>query len=75
VRGAITVNESNAYVQCGLAGSGILQAPGITVEQYLPSGERIEVLQPYRPQPRLVARAMRNSPINLGAAGLASHQR
>jgi LysR family transcriptional regulator for bpeEF and oprC len=54
-RGAIIVNESNAYVQCGLAGFGILQAPGITVGQYLSSGELVEVLKPYRPQPRPVS--------------------
>lgn len=50
----ITVTESNAYVQCGLAGFGILQAPGITVGQYLASGALVEILRPYRPQPRPV---------------------
>ncbi|PBK53546.1 LysR family transcriptional regulator [Pseudomonas syringae pv. actinidiae] len=54
-QGAITVNESNAYVQCGLAGFGILQAPGITVESFLASGELVEVLEAYRPLPRPVS--------------------
>lgn len=54
-RGVITVNESNAYVQCGLAGFGIIQAPGITVDAFLASGELIEVLQSYRPAQRRVS--------------------
>ena len=48
----IAVTESNAYVQCGVAGFGILQAPGIAVDQYLASGALVEILKPYRPQPR-----------------------
>ena len=54
-RGGITVNESNAYVQCGVAGFGIVQAPGITVETFLASGELVEVLKAHRPKPRLVS--------------------
>ncbi|WP_457266427.1 LysR substrate-binding domain-containing protein, partial [Pseudomonas sp. P5_C3] len=53
--GGITVNESNAYVQCGVAGFGIIQAPGITVETFLESGELVEVLRAFRPKPRLVS--------------------
>ena len=48
----IAVTESNAYVQCGVAGFGILQAPGIAVDQYLASGALVEILKPYRPPPR-----------------------
>lgn len=48
----IAVTESNAYVQCGVAGFGIIQAPGIAVEQYLASGALVEILKPYRPLPR-----------------------
>jgi LysR family transcriptional regulator for bpeEF and oprC len=51
----ITVNESNAYVQCGVAGFGILQAPGITLEKYLTEGSLVEVLTRYRPRPRPVS--------------------
>ncbi|VVO50730.1 HTH-type transcriptional regulator DmlR [Pseudomonas fluorescens] len=54
-RRGITVNESNAYVQCGVAGFGIVQAPGIAVETFLASGELIEVLKAFRPKPRLVS--------------------
>lgn len=53
--GGISVNESNAYVQCGVAGFGILQAPGITVETFLASGELVEVLKTFRPKPRPVS--------------------
>ena len=49
------MNESNAYVQCGVAGFGIVQAPGIAVETFLASGELIEVLKAFRPKPRLVS--------------------
>lgn len=52
--GGITVNESNAYVQCGVAGFGIVQAPGITVATFLASGQLVEVLSAFRPEPRLV---------------------
>ena len=49
------MNESNAYVQCGVAGFGLLQAPGITVETLLASGELVEVLKPFRPRARPVS--------------------
>ena len=51
----IVVNESNAYVQCGVAGFGILQAPGITLERYLADGSLVEVLESFRPRPRPVS--------------------
>lgn len=54
-RRGITVNESNAYVECGVAGFGILQAPGITLDRYLTDGSLIEVLRTYRPRPRPVS--------------------
>ena len=49
------MNESNAYVQCGVAGFGILQAPGITLERYLADGSLVEVLEDFRPRPRPVS--------------------
>lgn len=54
-RRGIIVNESNAYVQCGVAGFGLLQAPGITLDKYLADGSLVEVLKPYRPRPRPVS--------------------
>lgn len=54
-RQGITVNESNAYVQCGIAGFGILQAPGITLDRFLANGSLVEVLRAFRPRPRPVS--------------------
>lgn len=54
-RQGITVNESNAYVECGVAGFGILQAPGITLDRFLADGTLIEVLRAFRPRPRPVS--------------------
>ncbi|MGB3127055.1 MAG: LysR family transcriptional regulator [Pseudomonas sp.] len=51
---AITVTESHSYVQCGVAGFGIIQALGISVSHYLESGDLVEILAPYRPAPRPV---------------------
>ncbi|PTR19763.1 LysR family transcriptional regulator [Pseudomonas sp. GV085] len=51
----VTVTESNAYVQCGVSGFGIIQAPGIAVAEYLDSGVLVEILRPYRPAPRPVS--------------------
>jgi len=53
--GAIAVNDSTAYVHCGLAGFGIIQAPGITLEAFLANGELVEVLAAFRPKPRPVS--------------------
>ncbi|MFJ1213685.1 LysR family transcriptional regulator [Burkholderia pyrrocinia] len=48
---SISVNAANAYVHCGVAGFGLIQAPGILVEQQLADGTLVEVLAPYRPAP------------------------
>lgn len=42
-------------MQCGVAGFGILQAPGIALERYLADGSLVEVLENYRPRPRPVS--------------------
>lgn len=54
-RQGVTVNESNAYVECGVAGFGILQALGITLDRFLADGTLVEVLRNYRPHPRPVS--------------------
>ncbi|RWR03372.1 transcriptional regulator [[Pantoea] beijingensis] len=54
-RHGISVNESNAYVECGIAGFGILQAPGIILDRHLAAGSLVEVLREYRPRPRPVS--------------------
>ena len=51
----IRVNNSDAYVQCGLAAFGIFQAPGIAVQQHLASGDLVEVLTSCRPAPRPIS--------------------
>lgn len=51
----ITVTESNAYVQCGVSGLGIIQAPSFAVAEHLDSGALVEILKPYRPAPRSVS--------------------
>ncbi|CAG9273688.1 Transcriptional regulator, LysR family [Paraburkholderia unamae] len=48
---SISVNESNAYVRCGVAGFGLIQVPGILVERQLAEGALVEVLAPCRPTP------------------------
>lgn len=54
-RSAILVNDSHAYVECGVADFGIIQVPGILVDGLLGSGRLKEVLQPFRPLPRPVS--------------------
>ena len=54
-KGAILVNDSHAYVECGLSGFGIIQVPGVMVDAYLRDGRLKEVLQDYRPLPRTVS--------------------
>jgi LysR family transcriptional regulator for bpeEF and oprC len=54
-RGSIVVNDSKAYVQCGVSGFGIIQAPGIAVHEQLLSGELVEILTPLRPPARVVS--------------------
>ncbi|NIE63091.1 LysR family transcriptional regulator [Burkholderia sp. Ax-1719] len=54
-RGSISVNESKAYVRCGLAGFGIIQAPGVAVDEHLASGALVEILQNIKPAPRPIS--------------------
>ena len=42
-------------MEYGVAGFGILQAPGITLDRYLADGSLVEVLRAYRPRPRPVS--------------------
>lgn len=54
-KGRISVNESNVYVQCGIAGFGIIQLPGFMVDQELVDGSLVEILRPFRPQAKQVS--------------------
>lgn len=70
---AITVTESNAYVQCGVSAFGIIQAPGIAVAEHLASRALVEILKPYRPSPRpvsVVYPATRNAPAENAVAAI-----
>lgn len=45
---AILVNDTEAFVGCAIAGLGLIQAPGLSVERHLASGELVEVLPAMR---------------------------
>ena len=42
--GWISVNDAESYCCCALNGCGLIQVPRFRVEQYLASGELVEVL-------------------------------
>lgn len=54
-KGHISVNETNTYVQCGLAGFGMIQLPGVMVDAELRSGSLIEVLTDFRPKTKPIS--------------------
>lgn len=47
----IAVNEGNAYVQAGLAGLGVLQAPTFMVQSHLGSGALVPILTSWTTDP------------------------
>lgn len=53
--GMLTVNNMESYQAAGLAGLGIIQAPRLGIKKWLKSGELIEILPQYVPQPMPVA--------------------
>lgn len=55
VKGKVSVNDTNAYVQAGVAGFGILQLPGFMVGRELADGSLVEVLPAHRPKVRPVS--------------------
>lgn len=54
-RGSISANDTQAYIRCGLAGFGIIQAPGLAVADHLASGALIPVLDDIKPAPRPIS--------------------
>jgi len=54
-QGTISVSETDTYVQCGVAGFGIIQAPGIVLEEQLAAKALVEILKDLRPNPRPVS--------------------
>jgi len=55
MRGAVTVNNTGAYLEACIAGLGIIQVPEAGVHPYLQSGELEEILPAYRPAPMPVS--------------------
>jgi LysR family transcriptional regulator, regulator for bpeEF and oprC len=55
LRGAIAVNDSDAYVMCGVEGYGLLQPALFMVLEQLERGELVEVLPQHRPAPMPVS--------------------
>lgn len=51
VKGAISVNDSEAYLTCGLNGFGMIQLPRYMVTPHLQTGALHEVLAPWAPAP------------------------
>ncbi|HEY6773686.1 MAG TPA: LysR substrate-binding domain-containing protein [Oxalicibacterium sp.] len=51
----ILVNDSEAFIESGLAGFGLMQAIGIGVSRYLESGQLKEVLSDMQPPSRMVS--------------------
>lgn len=53
--GAVTVNNSDAYLAACLAGIGIIQVPAIGIRDYLASGELVDILPQLRAAPMPVS--------------------
>ncbi len=51
LRGAIAVNDAEAYLTCGLRGVGLLQLPRFMAVPHLRSGALVEVLPRWKPRP------------------------
>lgn len=54
-KGAISVDDADAYVLCGLQGMGLIQAARYQVGSHLASGALVEVLTEFRPVPMPVS--------------------
>ena len=55
MKGAITVNNSDAYLASCLAGLGIIQVPLIGVRKHLKDGTLVEILSKYKSEPMPVS--------------------
>jgi DNA-binding transcriptional LysR family regulator len=51
MNGAVTVNNTDAYLEACLGGLGIIQVPAVTIEKYLNKGSLIRVLKKYVAEP------------------------
>jgi LysR family transcriptional regulator, regulator for bpeEF and oprC len=55
LKATLAVNDADSYVECGLAGLGLIQASSYTLSPYLENGRLIEVLGAYPSYPRVVS--------------------
>jgi LysR family transcriptional regulator for bpeEF and oprC len=55
MKGRLSVNNTNAYVMCGVDGAGIIQSPEFMLAPYLGTGELVEVLSACKPRPKPIA--------------------
>ncbi|MGF6507763.1 LysR family transcriptional regulator [Paraburkholderia sp. 32] len=53
--GALSVNDADAYVMCGVSGAGLIQAPRFMLAPYLQSGELVEILADWKPRTMPIA--------------------
>lgn len=51
MKGAVAVNDADAYLACGLQGFGMIQPPHFMVYEHLKSGALVEVLPQWQPAP------------------------
>lgn len=51
LKGAVAVNDSEAYISCGVQGYGLMQPGLFMVLEQLQMGELVEVLPQFRPRP------------------------
>jgi len=55
MKGTLSVNDTGAYVRCGVAGLGLVKGPRHLMLPFLAKGELVEVLREYRPAPRPIS--------------------
>ncbi|HRP98247.1 MAG TPA: LysR substrate-binding domain-containing protein [Rhodocyclaceae bacterium] len=51
MKGAVAVNDADAYLACGLQGFGMIQPPRFMAYEHLKSGALVEVLPQWQPAP------------------------
>lgn len=51
MKGAVAVNDADAYLACGLQGFGMIQPPRFMVHEHLKTASLIEVLPQWQPAP------------------------
>jgi LysR family transcriptional regulator for bpeEF and oprC len=55
MRGALAVNDGDAYLMCGVKGAGIIQSPRFMLLPHLRAGALVEVLPQWKPLPIPIA--------------------